>query len=106
VGHAGTDRGRCGDLRDGAGERDGAYRHQVLDREMQPDPEHQQDHADFGELGREARVGDEARREGTDRDARDQVSDDRRYLEQVSPQAEQQCKHEADGEEGDERSFV
>jgi hypothetical protein len=73
---------------------------------MQSDAEHQQDHADFGELARETRVGDEARREGADRDTRDQVSDDRRHLEQVGPQPEQQCKHETDGEQGYERSFV
>ena len=44
------------DLRDGAGQRDVAHRHQVLDREVQADAEHQQDHADFRELVRETRV--------------------------------------------------
>ena len=48
---------RHGDLGDRAGDRDGADRQQVLQREMQADAEHQQDDADFGEL-----VGDAAGR--------------------------------------------
>ena len=41
---------RDGDLRDGAGNGDGADRKQVLQREMHADAEHQQDDADLGEL--------------------------------------------------------
>ena len=49
---------REGDLQDRAGQDDRPHRQQILEREMQADPEHQQDHADLGELRREARVRD------------------------------------------------
>ena len=45
---------------------------------MQADAEHQQDDADLGELARERLVGDEARREGADGDAGEQIADQRR----------------------------
>jgi hypothetical protein len=47
VRHAGADGRGSHNLRDRARKRDVAHRHQVLDREMQSDAEHQQDHADF-----------------------------------------------------------
>ena len=40
------------------------HREQVFEREMQADAEHQQDHADLGELVRDPLVGDVAGREG------------------------------------------
>ena len=83
-----------------------AHRQQVLDGEVQADAEHQQDHADFGELRGEAGVADEARREGPDGDAGQQIADDGRDPEQVGHQAEQQGKHKADRQQRDERSFV
>ena len=43
--HRGT-----GDLGDGAGNRDGAHRQQVLEREVQADAEHQQNDADLGQI--------------------------------------------------------
>ena len=43
--------GGDGDLHDGAGNGDFADRQQIVEREMQPDPEHQQHDADLGELG-------------------------------------------------------
>ena len=49
-GHDGADQRRSADLHDGAGNRDPPDRHQVLDREVQADAEHQQDDADFGQL--------------------------------------------------------
>ena len=52
--HAGAHGGGDGDLRDGAGQRDGAHRQQVLEREVQADAEHQQDDADFREFGAQA----------------------------------------------------
>ena len=106
VRHAGADGGGGDDLRDGAGQRDVAHRHQVLDRKVQADAEHQQDHADFRELVREARVRHEARRERPDADAGDEIADDGRHLEDAGHQSEQQSKHEADRQQGNERSFV
>ncbi len=54
--------GGAGDLHQRAGNGDGADREQVLEREMEAHAEHQQDHADLGELLGETFVGDEARR--------------------------------------------
>ena len=71
------------DLADRARARRCAHRQQVLEREVQADAEHQQDHADLGELGGE-RVGDEARRERADGDAGEQIADDRRQAEAVA----------------------
>jgi hypothetical protein len=84
------------DLRDRAGKRDVAHRHQVLDREMQADAEHQQNHADFRELIRETRVRHETRREWANANAGYEVANDRRHLEKAGHQTEQQCKYEAD----------
>jgi hypothetical protein len=44
---------------------------------MQPDPKHQQDHTQLGELGSQSGVGDEARRGGADQNARGEVADKR-----------------------------
>ena len=54
-------------LPDGPGNRDAAHRQQLLEVELQADAEHQQDHADLGELLGQRRVGDEARRVRPDR---------------------------------------
>ena len=58
------------DLHERAGHRDRAHRQQVAQREMQADAEHQQDDADLGQLAGEVLIGDEARRERSDHDAR------------------------------------
>ena len=47
---AGAQRRRDGDLHDRAGQGDAAHGEQVLKREVQADAEHQQHHADLGEL--------------------------------------------------------
>ena len=52
-----AERRRDRHLPDGAGDRDRADREQILEREMQADAEHQQDHADLGELRRKRLVG-------------------------------------------------
>ena len=74
-----------GDLRDRARDGDGLHRHQVLQREMQADAEHQQDHADLGQLRRQGLVGDEAGRERPDHDAREQVAHQRRQPQRAGP---------------------
>ena len=51
---ASAERGGDDDLPDRAGDRDRAHRQQVGEREVQPDAEHQQHHADLGELRRRA----------------------------------------------------
>ena len=59
---------------------------------MQAHAEHQQRHADLGELEGDVRIGGQPWREGPDRDAREQIANDRR---QTDP---------ARDEPGDERS--
>ena len=78
------------------GHRDGAHRQQILERELQPDAEHQQDDADLGELVGDALVGDEARRERPDHDAGEQIADERRGLQPMRDRAEREGQHEAD----------
>src|SRR5581483_1108766 len=48
---------------------------------MQADAEHQEHHADLGELARQLAVGDESRRRRTDDDARGEVAHQRREPE-------------------------
>ena len=50
---------------------------------MQTDGEEQQDNADLGELVGQRLIGDEARREGTDQDAGEQIADQRRDAQPV-----------------------
>ena len=50
-------------------------RQQILEREMQADAEHQQDHADFRQFIRQPCIRDKAGRERTHQNARDQISD-------------------------------
>ena len=100
-GHA--ERRRHRGLGDSAGNGDGADRKQILEREVQADPEHQQDHADFGELVGDALIGDEARREGADGDAGEEIADQRRQLEKLRHKAEAKGEHQAENQGGDER---
>ena len=97
VRHAETDGSGRENLCNGSGQCDVTHRQQILDREMQTDAEHQQDHANLGELPGESSIADESRREGADRDARQQVADDRRNAHQIGHQAEEQRQHKADG---------
>ena len=91
-------------LRQRAGNGDGADRQQVLEREMQANPEHQQDDADFGELIGNALIGDEARRERADGDAGEQIADQRRQPQALGHEAEAEGEHKPHGERRDERS--
>ena len=66
-----------GALADGAGHGDLAHGQQLLDMELQADAEHQEDHADLGELLGQARIGHESRGVRTDQRTGQQVADDR-----------------------------
>ena len=101
-----ADHGGDGDLRHCAGQRDGAHAQQCGNREMQADAEHQQDDADLGQLRGEIGIGDESRRERTDRDARDQVADERRQAHACGEVSKGEREHEADGDQRDEFGFV
>ena len=73
---------------------------------MQADAEHQQDHADLGELGGEVGVGDEARRERPDGDAGEQVADERRQAHARGEEAEAERQDEADRDQRNELGIV
>jgi hypothetical protein len=62
-------------LDDGARDGDSPHRHQVLDRKVQPHPEHHQHHADLCQLAGEMDVGHKARRGWPGDNARDQIAD-------------------------------
>ena len=76
------------DLDDRAGHDDARHRHQVLEREMQADAEHQQDDADLGELAGQGGIGGEARRERADHDARQHVAGQRLDAQPMGQQTE------------------
>jgi hypothetical protein len=73
---------------------------------MQADAEHQQDHADFRDLGSEVGIGDEARRERPDGDAGDEVAHERRQAHACGEESKSEREDEADGDECDEFGFV
>ena len=62
---------------------------------MQPDPEHQQDHADLGELRRQPRVGDEAGRKGADQYPGEQIAQNGGQAQARGDQAENEGEAEA-----------
>ena len=82
-------------LRDGSRNGDPPDGQQFLEVELQPDAEHQQDHADFRELLGEVGVGDEAGRIGSDDDAGQQVADDGRQSQALRDVAEEQRRAES-----------
>ena len=98
--------GRDDELADGARDRDPPDGQQVLDRELDPDPEHQQDHADLGELAGDLGVRDDARRERAERDAGGDVADDGREPEPLGDQAADEGGNEPDGDGRDENGLV
>ena len=77
-------------------------RDQVLEREVEPDAEHQEDDADLGELVGDLDVGDEARAVRADDDAGDEVADQRGEAEAVGDGAEDEGEHEADDDRRDQ----
>ena len=64
LGEAKAEQGRKGYLDDGSRDGDVFHRQQVFHGKVQADTKHQQDDADFGQLGGEPQVGDIARRKG------------------------------------------
>ena len=98
--------GRGRDLNDRAGDGDVLHRHQVLERKVQADAEHQQDHADLRQLRRQLLVGDIARRERPDQHAGQQVADQHRQLQPVGDGAEDKGQAQARDDGGDQRGVV
>ena len=98
--------GRHRALRDRAGDGDAPDAQQLLRMEVQPDAEHQQDHADLGHLRGERGVGDEARRVRSDDDAGEHVADERRQPEPLRDPAEDERDGKPAGESDDDREVV
>ncbi len=73
---------------------EGADREQVLEREMQTHPEHQEDDADLAQLRREVGVGHEAGSERPDRNTGDEIADQRRHAEPIRQCAEDICQNQ------------
>ncbi len=103
IGERHPEQRRQRDLADRAGNRDGAHRQKVAEREMQADAEHQQDHADLGELIGDVLVGDKSRRERPDDDAGQQIAHQRRDFQPLRHRTEREGEDEAGHQRGDER---
>src|SRR5580700_10159951 len=73
-----------------AGNGDAPDCEQVLYMKMQPDAEHQQNHADFGQLVGELRIRDKAGSIGANYDAGEKIADDWRQPDTVSRVSENQ----------------
>jgi hypothetical protein len=99
----------CGgdrDLRNRSGDGDAPDREQVFERKMQSNAEHQEDHADLGELVRNPLVGDIARGERADEDAGDEITDKRGKPQPLCQHAEAECEHQRNHDRRDQRSVM
>ena len=73
---------------------------------MQPDAEHQENHADLRELFGERDITDKSRRVRTNDIPRDEISDDRRQADALGEQSENQCGRQPERDRGDEIDLV
>ena len=94
--------GRHAAGREGAGQGDPADSQQLVHVKLQAHTEHQQDHADLGQLFGYPRIGDKARRVGSDHQPCHQVPDDRRQADAAREVSQQQCDGETAGEREDQ----
>jgi hypothetical protein len=85
--------GGAGDLNRCARNGDGLHREQILEGEMQPDAEHQQNDADLRELVGETLVRHVAGREGAHENACQQVADQGRDAQAMRQGAENKCQN-------------
>ena len=99
--------GRAGnDAQQGARDGDGLHRDEVLEREIEPDAEHQEHDADLGKLEGQLDIGHEAWRMRADDDARDQVADQRRHLQPVGHGTQDEGQHETPDNRRDQRGLM
>jgi hypothetical protein len=89
-------------LPDGARHGDAADGQEVLQGEVQPNAEHEQDDADFGELWRKRLISDKAGRERSDHDTSHKIADKRREPQTVGDHAADERKPEANDDGGDQ----
>ncbi len=95
-----------GDLAHGSRDGDVLDGQQLTDREVDPDPEHQEDHAELGELRGDARIRGEARGERSQEHAGDDVADDRGQPEAAGDEAADEGGRQAHGDRGDQNGLV
>jgi hypothetical protein len=93
-------------LCDGAWHGDAADGQQVVDREVQANAEHEEDDADFGQLRSEARIGDESRRERSDRHSGEEVAEDRRQSKAYGEKPEQKREGQSTRYSSNQSGFV
>ena len=82
------------------------HRQEIVEREVQAHTEHEQHHADFGELPGQFDVRDEPRGAGADRNAREQVAHERWHPQAGSDVAQDHGETETRGDGGDEADGV
>ncbi len=102
----GTQQRRGHALRDRARHGDAAHGQQLVEVELQPDAEHQEDDADLGQLFGQGGVGHKARRVRADEHAGQQVSHQRREPDALGDVSEDQRRREPAGDGGDEIESV
>ncbi len=103
LGESERDQGRDRDLADRARNDDAPLAEQVADRDVHTNAEHQQDDADFGELRRQAHIGDVAWRERSDDDAGGEIAEQRRQPDPRRDEPEDERPAEAEGDRLDQR---
>ena len=91
------------DLHDRARHRDSAHREQFLERELQPDTEHQQNNTDFGEFVGHVLVGDEAGGDGADHHPGHEIADQGWKAQPVSERAEGEGEPDTNHDGRDQR---
>lgn len=100
-GDAHTEGRRYRDLNDCAGHGDSTHGQQVLEGEVQPDTEHQQDDTDLGQLARQCNVSHKTWRSRAEHDPGNQVANQRRQLQSAGDEAHNQGKAQTGGNSGD-----
>ncbi len=96
------ERRRHRNLRDRPRHRDLAHRHQVFQRKMQPNPEHEENNADLGQLEREPGVGDEPGGKRPDQHPGKQIARDRRNSEAMRQRPHQERDAKARDDSADQ----
>src|SRR5215207_10631917 len=106
LGQAETKECHKGNLPDSTRYSDGADSQEVLQGNMQSDAEHEQDHANFGELRRQGLISHKARRGGPDQDTCQEIADKRREPEAVGEHAANECEPKTGNEGRDEARMM
>jgi hypothetical protein len=93
-------------LHHGSGHCNFSHRHQVVQRKVQTHAEHQQHHADFGQLSSHGHIGHKTWRERPNEHARQQVTYQRRQFHLGGQKAKDQRQAQASGNQRNQGSGV